>query len=498
MDLRLSYLFFIHLAYAVQKLSLNQSTFPPNFMIGASTSAYQTEGAWNVDGRGESVWDFLLHTLPKPETAYTNGDVAANSYYLWQRDVEIAKEMGLDFYRFSISWSRILPDGFIYKINEKGVQYYNNLINGLLAEGIEPVVTMYHLDLPHKLQILGGWTHPNIVNWFLDYAKLLFSLYADRVKYWLTLNEPQIFCDAFYFTDYSPSLGAELVFASHYCTKHALLAHAMAYRFYQNAYKQKYNGLISYSTVFLWSEPENSTDPLDTIEVEMFHQFVVGRTLHPIFSSEGGWPPLAHVYSKRIGLSQGFNGSSLPLFTESEKRLVKGTADFIALNYYSGFKIKAVSYTDATTVIHKKITHDLDGAYLTPGLDHNTYPPGLRKTAAWMKKQYGSWDILVTENGYGDIDRTLTDDTRIKVIKETLEQVLLSMYEDDINYIGYSYWSMIDGFSFKNGYNITFGLWDVDFNDPERPRTARDSARYFTCITKNRQLEPCDYLVKEL
>ncbi|VVC93450.1 unnamed protein product [Leptidea sinapis] len=169
----------------------------------------------------------------------------------------------------------------------------------------------------------------------------------------------------------------------------------MAYRFYQNAYKQKYNGLISYSTVFLWSEPENSTDPLDTIEVEMFHQFVVGRTLHPIFSSEGGWPPLAHVYSKRIGLSQGFNGSSLPLFTESEKRLVK------ALNYYSGFKIKAVSYTDATT----------------------TYPPGLRKTAAWMKKQYGSWDILVTENGYGDIDRTLTDVTRIKVIKETLEQV---------------------------------------------------------------------------
>ncbi|XP_050671628.1 myrosinase 1-like [Leptidea sinapis] len=495
------FLLCICLTHAVQGLSLNQSTFPPNFMIGASTSAYQTEGAWNVDGRGESSWDFVYHTIPD-KVGYIHGDEAANSYYLWQKDVEIAKEMGLDFYRFSISWSRILPDGFVYNINDKGVQYYNNLINALLAEGIEPVVTMYHLDLPNALQIQGGWVHPNIINWFMDYAKLLFSLYADRVKYWLTLNEPQIFCDDYYFHTYNPPLGTDILFAPSICNKHSLLAHAMVYRYYQDVYKEKYNGLISLSSMYLWCAPSNTRNFLDIGAADMIQQFINGRVLHPIFSKKGGWPPIFERFMYGISLQKGFNGSILPLFTEEEKSLIKGSADYIALNYYAGLKISMNDLLYEPKLydllgIKARFIFEFEGSYMTPGLGHNIYPRGLKKMGKWITKHYGNWDILITENGYGDIDRTLTDNTRIKVIKESLEQVLQSIYEDGTRFIGYSYWSLIDAFSFTKGFNITFGLWDVDFNDPERPRTARDSARYFTCITQKRQLEACDYLVKQ-
>ncbi|VVC93454.1 unnamed protein product [Leptidea sinapis] len=514
------FLLCICFTHAVQELSLNQSTFPPNFMIGASTSAYQTEGAWNVDGRGESSWDFVYHTIPD-KVGYIHGDEAANSYYLWQKDVEIAKEMGLDFYRyngrvlhpifskkggwppiferfmygislqkgfngsilplfteeekslikgkgetewdfiihnfsniikdnatadvasdsynlwekdvqiakemglnfyrFSISWSRILPTGFANEINNKGVQYYDNLINALLAAGIEPVVTLHHFDLPQNLQILGGWTNPYIVDWFLDYAKLIFSFYADRVKYWLTMNEPYIFCDVFYEVYNSPPIGTDSIVAPFICSKNAMVAHALAYRYYQRVYKAKYNG----------------------------------------------------------------------------------SADYVALNYYQGLKLKLTSSNSSqllTPFNYAKLyvvgESDLEGAYSTPWLNHNVYPLGMRKAAAWINQQYGKWDILITENGYGGIDKTLTDNTRIQAMRDNLEQILLSIYEDHNNIIGYGYWSMIDVFAFANGYNVSFGLWDVDFKDPERPRTARDSARYFTCITQNRQLEPCDDLVK--
>ncbi|XP_050671626.1 myrosinase 1-like [Leptidea sinapis] len=496
-------LFWLVSTSSIQNSTSTSYTFPKNFKFGASTSAYQTEGAWDVDGKGETEWDFIIHNFSNIIKDNATADVASDSYNLWEKDVQIAKEMGLNFYRFSISWSRILPTGFANEINNKGVQFYDNLINALLAAGIEPVVTLHHLDLPQNLQILGGWTNPYIVDWFLDYAKLIFSFYADRVKYWLTMNEPYIFCDVFYKVYNSPPIGTDSIVAPFICSKNAMVAHALAYRYYQRVFKAKYNGLISYSKAFIWVEAADPTNVREKEIAELVLQYYNGRFLYPIHSKRGGWPASVEKFIHDISLARGLNRSALPPFTKAEKKLIKGSADYVALNYYQGLKLKLTSSNSSqllTPFNYAKLyvvgESDLEGAYSTPWLNHNVYPLGMRKAASWINQQYGKWDILITENGYGGIDKTLTDNTRIQAMRDNLEQILLSIHEDHNNIIGYGYWSMIDVFAFANGYNVSFGLWDVDFNDPERPRTARDSARYFTCITQNRQLEPCDDLVK--
>ncbi|KAF9810027.1 hypothetical protein SFRURICE_003155, partial [Spodoptera frugiperda] len=230
-------------------------TFPPGFLWGAATAAYQVEGAWNVSDKGESVWDRFCHEHPEKITDLTNGDVACDSYHLWKRDVEMAVELGLHFYRLSISWPRLLPSGFPNHISEDGKNYYNNLIDGLLEKGIEPFVTLYHWDLPQSLQDLGGWANPLVVDWFVDYARVAYTLFGDRVKWWVTINEPLIICDVVYNSGLlapaviSPEVG------NHLCTKNVVMAHAKAYRVYDEEFRPKYNGKVSVANHHIWFDP---------------------------------------------------------------------------------------------------------------------------------------------------------------------------------------------------------------------------------------------------
>ncbi|XP_052743323.1 myrosinase 1 isoform X3 [Bicyclus anynana] len=240
-------------------------TFPEHFKLGAATSSYQIEGGWNADGKGESIWDRFVHENSADIKSGATGDVAADSYHQWREDVRIAANMGLQFYRFSISWPRILPTGFTDKINQAGVKYYSDLIDALLAEDIQPIVTMYHWEMPVKIQDLGGWTNPLIVNWFGDYARVIFSQYADRVKTWLTINEAIAICDlAFNKGHYAPKI-KEPEFAPFLCNKHILLAHATAYRIYDREFRPKYKARISLANFDLWIKPatENDTELAD-------------------------------------------------------------------------------------------------------------------------------------------------------------------------------------------------------------------------------------------
>lgn len=164
-------------------LTAAEESFPSDFIFGCSSAAYQVEGAWNRDGKGESIWDYQTHNDTGAIADGSTGDVAANSYELYAEDVKALKHIGVNFYRFSISWSRIMPDGDISSLNEAGCAYYNRLINELLANGIEPMVTMYHLDLPQRLQELGGWANRYIVDYFEQYAGILYERYADRVSF---------------------------------------------------------------------------------------------------------------------------------------------------------------------------------------------------------------------------------------------------------------------------------------------------------------------------
>lgn len=205
---------------------------------------------------------------------HSNGDVAADSYHLYKTDVELMKELGLNFYRFSISWPRILPQGFAHHVNEAGVKYYSDLIDELIKHGIEPMVTMYHWDLPANLQTLGGWTNPLVTTWFANYAKVLFDRFGDRVKLWVTINEPKQICYEGYGSDVKAPMLNMTGIAEYMCAKNVLLAHAKAFHLYDDVYRSRQNGRIGISISCTWYEPA-SDSPEDHQAAEDARQFDV-------------------------------------------------------------------------------------------------------------------------------------------------------------------------------------------------------------------------------
>ncbi|XP_045761884.1 myrosinase 1-like isoform X1 [Maniola jurtina] len=470
------------------------SRFPSNFKFGAASSAYQIEGGWNADGKGLNAWDRFVQQYPSPIKNNDTGNVATDAYRLWREDVKAAAQMKLQFYRFSLSWARILPSGFTNEINKAGVKYYSDLIDGLLAEGIEPVVTIYHWELPVKILDLGGWTNPLIVNWFGDYARVVYSLYADRVKTWLTINEPVVMCDLFY------NLGAfglkEPVLGPFLCNKYVLLAHAKAYRIFDEEFRPKYTARISFANSALWVEPAT---PNDTALAELGRKHQLGRFSHPIFSKEGGWPPAIEKVMLEASLAEGYKESRLPAFTEDEIEFMKGTADFYGMNHYTTYLIRPSKPEDEPGIWPITGSSELQATFIhPPGSTYGAstlnpvYPVGIRKMMAWLKQQYGDIDILITENGLSTSGYELADYDRVNFIREYLEQVLLSMEVDNVSVIGYTVWSLTDNFEWLDGYTTKFGLYEIDFDHPNRTRTPRVSANYYACVIAGRSLDVQD------
>ncbi|CAH2057009.1 unnamed protein product, partial [Iphiclides podalirius] len=462
--------------------------FPHGFKFGASTSAYQVEGGWNASDKGESIWDRTVHTDPVYLRRNISGDVAADSYHKWRQDIAIASDLGLHFYRFSLSWTRLLPTGFTNVRSEDGKKYYNNLIDGLLEKGIEPVVTLYHWDLPQTIQDLGGWTNPLISDWFAEYARYAFEAFGDRVKTWTTINEPLVVCDFIYNSGvFAPGV-KETIYGPYLCNKHVLIAHAKAYRVYDGYFREKQQGKISISNNLLWLEPLN---PEDEALAELGREHCTGRYSHPIFSKKGGWPPLVEKAMAEYSLKQGFNTSRLPAFTKEEIKLIRGTYDFYALNHYTTRFIRPVKpgedpgfwfvsgSPEIGAVLEADPAWSFGASQLLP-----VYPEGLRRQIAWLMKKYGNVGFLITENGYSTAGSELNDVKRIKFIKDYLEQLLLSIWVDGAKVLGYTYWSMIDNLEWADGYDFKFGLYEVDYDSPERTRTPRASAHYYSNVIR--------------
>jgi beta-glucosidase/6-phospho-beta-glucosidase/beta-galactosidase len=222
--------------------AINRS-FPANFKFGAATASYQIEGAWNEDGKSENIWDHICHENPTFVVNQDTGDIACDSYHKYKEDVAILKDLGVDFYRFSISWSRIIPEGVADSpVNQLGINYYKNLIQELLDNGIEPMVTMYHWDLPEALQDLGGWLNPELVDHFAYYAKTLYEELGDSVEHWLTFNEPKQTCLGGY-GDGNMAPGYNFTGLEDYqCTHILLKAHAKAYHIYDEEFRAEQQG----------------------------------------------------------------------------------------------------------------------------------------------------------------------------------------------------------------------------------------------------------------
>ncbi|KAH9490978.1 hypothetical protein Btru_032374 [Bulinus truncatus] len=449
--------------------------FPEKFSWGLATASYQIEGAWDEDGKGPNIWDTFSHTPGNIDNNY-NGDVACDSYHKLDDDIKIIKDMGMSHYRFSISWSRIMPSGTLPS-NPAGIDYYNRLLTKLEEIGVTPMVTMYHWDLPQALQNQGGWFNPKIVDWFKDYADHCFSLYGSKVKRWITFNEPWVISVQGHGKgDYAP--GIKDIKNGPYKAAHNIIkAHAEAYHLYQDKYKATQQGEVGITLNCDWLEPQDVVNKSDIQASERGLQFFMGWFAHPILIN-GDYPDVMKEYVKNASLDEGLQLSRLPEFTDQEKSRLVGTSDFLGLNHYSS-NVAYEGYVGEGYWRDQKIVTYRDPSWLqSVSYWLNINPIGIRKLLNWMRKEYGDIPIYITENGLSDRNGTLDDHHRIAYFRDYINNLLKAVVLDKVNVKGYTAWSLMDNFEWARGYGEKLGVYYVDFNDTNRPRTPKASARY--------------------
>ncbi|WP_252235265.1 glycoside hydrolase family 1 protein [Clostridium sp. ZS1] len=431
----------------------NIKGFPENFLWGGSTSAYQVEGAWNEDGKGLSVIDMCDH----PEGT-ADFKIASDHYHRFKEDVKLFSEMGLKAYRFSIAWTRIIPQG-TGEVNEKGIKFYNDLIDELNKYNIEPVVTMFHFDLPYELEEKGGWSNRDTIDAFSKYAKVLFERFGSKVKYWLTINEQNTMIL------HPGAIGIpkggklpskkELYQQNH----HMLLAQAKVMNL---CHEMCLNGKIgpALNTTAMYGETCN---PLDAIAAHNWETIRCWSFLD--MAVRGKYNKLAWSYLMDRGLE--------PIIEDGDMDIMKNAKpDFIAINYYSTATI-AASKGDASDISARagdqQIMLGEQGVYRAaenPYVDKTKYgwvvdPIGLRMTLRKVSERY-DLPILITENGIGAPDKleeneTINDDYRINYIRKHLEQLKLAI-NDGVEVMGYCPWSVIDVVSTHQGYGKRYGF----------------------------------------
>jgi len=440
---------------AVSSLKYSRNDFPPGFVFGSGTSAYQVEGAADEDGRTPSIWDVFAHA---GHSGVAAGNVACDQYHKYKEDVKLMADMGLEAYRFSISWSRLLPSGR-GPINPKGLQYYNNLIDELITHGIQPHVTLHHFDLPQALEDeYGGWLSQEIVRDFTAYADTCFKEFGDRVSHWTTINEVNVFALGGYDQGITPPARCSPPFGLN-CTKgnssiepyiavhNMLLAHASATILYKQQYKA-------------------------TARV---NDFYIGWILHPLVF--GDYPETMKTNV----------GSRLPAFTEEESEQVKGAFDFVGVINYMALYVKDNSSSlkpnlqDFNTDIAVEMT--LVGNTSIENEYANT-PWSLQQILLYVKETYGNPPVYILENGQmTPHSSSLVDTTRVKYLSSYIKAVLHSLRKgSDVK--GYFQWSLMDVFELFGGYERSFGLLYVDFKDPSLKRSPKLSAHWYSSFLK--------------
>ncbi|KAJ8262072.1 hypothetical protein GJAV_G00161860 [Gymnothorax javanicus] len=465
-----------------------ENVFPNDFAWGAATSAYQIEGGWNADDKGKSIWDTFTHSKGKV-FENQNGDVTCNSYYLWEKDLCCIKQLGLTHYRLSLSWSRLLPDGTTRHINQKGINYYNKVINDLLASNVTPMVTLYHFDLPQALQDQGGWIWAGIADIFEAYAAFCFQTFGDRVKLWLTMNEPYI-CAKLGYEDgiFAPGLRDPGV--SVYLVGHNMLrAHTKAWHAYDAVFRPEQKGLVSLALNSDWAEPMDPGCPLDVAATERYMAFMLGWFASPVFMT-GDYPATMRSQIEARSLALGFPKDRLPVFVEGEPKVL-GTADFFALNYYTSRKVKAVNSPSGTLSFKgdREAEEVLDPSWPVCGVPWMAVvPSGLRKLLKHIKDTCQEPSIYITENGFAQVGTVdMEDFQRSQFYLDTLSEVSRAISEDGVRVRGYFAWSLMDNFEWADGFSVRFGLFHVDFAHPQLTRILYCSGRdYAKIIKRNR------------
>ncbi|KAK8940774.1 Beta-glucosidase 18 [Platanthera zijinensis] len=491
--------------YWVEKLALvlgmlvlaagvDRTQFPPDFLFGTSTSYYQIEGGYLDDNKGLSNWDVFTH-IPGKIKDGSNGDMADDHYHRYMDDIDLMQSLGVNSYRFSISWSRILPRGRFGEVNSEGISFYNKLLDALLLKGIQPFVTLCHYDIPQELEDrYGAWLSSQIQEDFAYYAEICFKEFGEKVKYWGTFNEPNVMIDKGYrFGTYPPSRCSE---PYGYCSAgdsdiepfiaahNVILSHANAVDIYKNKYQEKQGGSIGIVMSTTWFVPYMDT-PIHRMAAKRATAFELAWFLDPIIL--GAYPPeMVEIL-----------GSKLPAFSSNDKLKLRRTMDFIGVNHYTAMYAKDCKFALCNDLSHYESTgYTLrigfrDGVPIGPTTDMPDFyvtPYGLENIVLQVMERYNNMPMIITENGYAQKSSInlsakdfVNDEGRIHFLTSYLSS-LSSAIRKGADVRGYFIWSIIDNFEWLYGYSLRFGLYHVDYNTMQR--TPKLSAKWYSEFLK--------------
>ncbi|RPI28463.1 MAG: beta-glucosidase [Acidobacteria bacterium] len=458
--------------------------FPADFSWGTATSSYQIEGGWMEGGKGLSIWDAFSHTPEKTRNGET-GDLTSDHFHRYKEDVRLMREMGLKNYRFSISWPRVQPLGY-GKENLEGIRFYSSLVDELLDNGITPWVTLYHWDLPLALALEhDGWLNPKIADFFARYAELCFKHLGDRVKNWITLNEPWVVSILGYgFGTFAPG---RVSTSEPYVVAHNLLrAHGQAAELYHTRYQPGQKGRIGMSNNCDWREPLTDT-PRDRDAAERARLFFLGWFADPLY--RGDYPA---VMRERVG-------ERLPRFSQEDVRRIHRSCDFFGLNHYTtlyaahaapGEAVRGNPYDNGGLVEDQDVKLSADPNWAKTSMGWSMVPWGCRKLLLWISDRYAQPEIILTENGCSSndvvVEGKVHDPARIEFLRAYLGEAHRAI-EEGVKLRGYFAWSFMDNFEWALGFAMRFGLHYVDYATGKR--IPKSSAKWFAKVMQSGLVE---------
>lgn len=446
----------------MSSLASKDFRFPEGFLWGAATAAHQIEGAPLADGAGPSIWTRFAHT-PGMTLNGDTGDVACDHYHRWKEDVGLMRELGLQAYRFSVSWSRILPEG-TGRVNQKGLDFYSRLVDELLANGIEPLLTLYHWDMPAALDDRGGWLNRDCADWFAEYGRVLYRALDGRVRKWVTLNEPWVVTDGGYLHG-ALAPGHRSRFEAPIAAHNLMRAHGAAVQAYRAEGAHEIGLVVNIEPKYPAGDSE-----ADAAAVRRAHAYMNEQFLHPALL--GRYPDeLRDIF-----------GEAWPDFPEADFGLIRQPLDFVGINYYTrSVTGDGDSYPQRTTVVRKPL-----GTYTETGWE--VFPQGLTDLLLWFKRTYGDLPVYITENGAAFFDPPVAEEGRVRdpLRIDYLRKHLAAIHDAiaaGVDVRGYMAWSLLDNLEWSLGYSKRFGIIHVNYGTLER--TPKDSARWYSGIIRS-------------
>lgn len=439
---------------------MTERQFPEGFLWGAATAAYQIEGAWNEDGKGESIWDRFTH---RPYTILNGdtGDVACDHYHRMPEDVTLMKELGLNTYRFSVSWPRVLPEG-TGQVNPKGLEFYDRLVDELLAADILPSATLNHWDLPQAIQDRGGWPNRDCADWFAEYAQVVFERLGDRVALWSTHNEPHVIAYAGYASArFAPGIADYS--QAYQSIHHLLLAHGKAVQTFRAGGYPGSIGIVIYFGNYL---PASESEA-DRAACQRAYENMSAIFGDPLF--KGRYPEALFEWI----------GPHAPRIEEGDMAVISQPMDFLGVNHYFTVQVAFDHHGGLLKLSERQVSAPHWG-YTSMGWGVN--PDGIRATLFDLKTRYDNPPMYITENGCAvadapDTQGFVADWRRVDYLRAHIRAVHQAI-QAGVDVRGYYVWSLLDNFEWASGYGPRFGIVRVDYDT--LVRTPKQSAHWYS------------------